>query len=117
MQPMAARQQRMRSWYADESATMAVREEARAEAWLSQVWARAEAQAEKEARECHCVKHIQSMVPKLEGQRGHSRTAHKDHKTATTRIIFVCHLRQPTICSWLSWRGSPVSEMGMLASC
>lgn len=40
----------MQQWYADESASIAAREEARAEAWLSQVWARAEAQADQEAR-------------------------------------------------------------------
>ena len=40
----------MQQWYADESASIAAREEARAEAWLSQVWARAEAQADQEAK-------------------------------------------------------------------
>ena len=46
----------MQQWYADESASIAAREEARAEAWLSQVWARAEAQADQEARAkgCEC---------------------------------------------------------------
>lgn len=39
----------MQHWYADESTSLAAREEAKAEAWLSQVWARAEAQAEREA--------------------------------------------------------------------
>ena len=39
----------MRSWYAEESAAMVAREEERAEAWLNQVWHRAEDQAEKEA--------------------------------------------------------------------
>ena len=39
----------MQHWYVDESTSLAAREEAKAEAWLSQVWARAEAQAEREA--------------------------------------------------------------------
>lgn len=47
---MQYQQQRMQQWYADESASIAAREEARAEAWLSQVWARAEAQADQEVR-------------------------------------------------------------------
>lgn len=45
----------MHSWYAEESAALAAREEERAEAWLNQVWARAEAQAEKEAGIFHCL--------------------------------------------------------------
>ncbi|CAJ1345975.1 unnamed protein product [Effrenium voratum] len=63
---MQSQQQRMRSWYADESATMAVREEARAEAWLSQVWARAEAQAEKE------VDTVRAMHQRLVQCMGHT---------------------------------------------
>lgn len=47
---MQYQQQRMQQWYADESASIAAREEARAEAWLNQVWARAEAQADQEVR-------------------------------------------------------------------
>lgn len=40
----------MEHWYQDESKQLAAREEQRCEAWLGQVWARAEAQADREAR-------------------------------------------------------------------
>eukprot|EP00434_Breviolum_minutum_P038655 symbB.v1.2.034296.t1/scaffold4400.1/size40136/1 len=63
---MQYQQQRMQHWYADESTSLAAREEAKAEAWLSQVWARAEAQAEREVgsvramqqRVVQCLDHL-----------------------------------------------------------
>lgn len=45
---MRQQQHAMRRFYHEESETLAKREEAKAEAWLSQVWVKAEAQAEKE---------------------------------------------------------------------
>lgn len=55
---MQYQQQRMQQWYADESASIAAREEARAEAWLSQVWARAEAQADQEVRSVRAMQQL-----------------------------------------------------------
>eukprot|EP00913_Durusdinium_trenchii_P010998 g10323.t1 len=62
---MQQQQHRMHSWYAEESAALAAREEERAEAWLNQVWARAEAQAEKEVHSVQLqqrVWHVEALA-------------------------------------------------------